>query len=367
MLEMIKVNSDLFLGFTEQQEKLISDLLVEKKVSIAKKLICSTQDHDKVFVLLEGGFDITLHDDAGEYVVATLETPGDFVGGQALWGGGPIASVIARKKTRYYELDVRLLNNHPEVKSVLTQNVSKMAFEKLRDSNENILSNLKHQVFLSKIVSIIFLIACMSVLYNSIWDFLGYKPSLIWSWVYMLLFMPVVMVYIRHSGRSLEYFGVTKKRWMQSLLDGVVASTAFLFLFLLFFYFFIGSSLKQLSGFFEVFLHRVSGVESFLYLIHSYAQEFFARGIMQIGLCELIEAKDSTLRTFVAICMASLAFGITHTPFGFSVVMATILSGIIFGYLYIRTHNLIGVTLFHFFSGTCFFALLTLLGVNAAI
>ena len=111
----------------------------------------------------------------------------------------------------------------------------------------------------------------------------------------------------------------------------------------------------------------MSGFKSLLYFIHSYAQEFLARGVMQVGLCELREVKDSTLRTFIAICMASLAFGITHTPFGFPVVMATILSGIIFGYLYIRTHNLIGVTLFHFFSGMLFFAMLTLLGVNAAI
>ena len=244
MLKMIKVNSDFLIGLTEKQSGLICDSFVEKKASTSKKLICSTQDHDKVFVLIEGSFDITCCNDTGEYVVATLERPGDFVGGQALWSGGPIANVTARKKARYCELDVSLMNNHPEVKSVLTQNVSKMAFEKLHDSNENILSNLKHQVFLSKIVSIIFLVACMSVLYNSLWEFFGYDPSLIWSWLYMLSFMPIVTVYIRHSGRSLEYFGVTKKRWMQSLLDGVVASTAFLFLLLLIFYFFIGSSLK---------------------------------------------------------------------------------------------------------------------------
>ena len=360
---MINIDSGLFSGFTDQQLEVIHDLLVEKEVSTSQRLISVTQYHSKIFVLVKGGFQITRHDDTGDYVVASLEVSGDFVGCQSLWGGKPIANVRVKKGTRYYELDVRLLDDYPQLKSALIENVAQMNFEKLHASNESVLSNLKRRIFLSKLVSMIFLIVCLSVLYNSATHFLGFKPRVIWSWVYMLIFMPLVMVYIRYSGEGLEYFGVTTKRWKQSLLDSLIASVVFLIFFVLLVYFLKGQSLNHVHRVLSIAFH-LGGPGFFLYLFHCYAQEFLARGIMQTGLCKLISVENSKLRLFLAICMASLAFGVIHAPFGFPAVVAVIVFGIIFGYVYVRTGNLIGVTLFHCFSGKCFFALLIVLGMH---
>ena len=146
----------------------------------------------------------------------------------------------------------------------------------------------------------------------------------------------------------------------------IVASVVFLFVFLLFVYFLKGRSIEQVSGVFTI-LSQTSGIGSILYFFHCYAQEFLTVGVMQTGLRKLIGVENCNLRLFLAVCMASLAFGVTHTPFGFPSVFATFVFGIIFGYIYVRSRNLIGVTVFHYFSGTCFFALLTSLGPHPGI
>ena len=98
VVKMINIDSGLFSGFTDQQLEVIRDSLVEKKVSTSQSVISFTQDHSKIFVLIKGGFQITRHDDTGDYVVASLETSGDFVGCQLLWGGKPIANVRVKKE-----------------------------------------------------------------------------------------------------------------------------------------------------------------------------------------------------------------------------------------------------------------------------
>ncbi|MCB1643797.1 MAG: cyclic nucleotide-binding domain-containing protein [Pseudomonadales bacterium] len=95
------------------------------------------------------------------------------------------------------------------------------------------------------------------------------------------------------------------------------------------------------------------------YLLHSYIQELVARGIMQNAIQKFL--RDEKGHRTIIIC--SLAFAVMHVHLGIEFAATTGFAGIIFGYIYLRHGNLLGVTIFHWIIGAIVMRYMTVLQV----
>ena len=146
------------------------------------------------------------------------------------------------------------------------------------------------------------------------------------------------------------HFGIEKVGAYKSFDDGLIFSFVFVLLYCLSILVYSKFSFGFLKQVLLNFVKPSIGL-SMLYLAHCYLQ-----GLIDIG--------SPKVRLFIAVFIASLAFGVTHDNFGFWVMIMTTLAGFVYGYVYVRTNNILGVTIFHFFSGKCFFMLLMALSTH---
>ena len=175
-----------------------------------------------------------------------------------------------------------------------------------------------------------------------------------------------MIYYLYHSREPLSYYGLRVDNVKDSALEGVFLSLVVVMIFSVILYWFGYKLNVTVSSVFSYFFFPSVGV-SFLYFVHSFLQEFLARGVMQTGLYELFPLGSPRKRRVFAIMLASFAFAITHLPFGLYAIIATFLAGIVFGYVYLKHQNLVGVSIFHFITGKCFFMLLMAMGVHSSM
>jgi membrane protease YdiL (CAAX protease family) len=78
-------------------------------------------------------------------------------------------------------------------------------------------------------------------------------------------------------------------------------------------------------------------------------QEFVARGSLQGPLEEFLSSKYKVL---LAILVSNLLFSTMHLFMSLEIALLTFIPGVYFGWLYSRTHNLLGVWIAHAIVGT---------------
>ncbi|MGK7926844.1 MAG: cyclic nucleotide-binding domain-containing protein [Spirulina sp.] len=146
--------------------------------------------------------------------------------------------------------------------------------------------------------------------------------------------------------------GVTKKRLKKSLLDGVILSI-------------IGVlGILGIAGILDLIYPNgqllalfwkplasvvdITSIAKWIYLPHSYVQEFVFRGVMLTSIKEFLSDK----RGIFSVLLAAFFFGINHAPMGLFTIIGTFIGGVILGAIYLRTRNLVGVTILHYIFGS---------------
>ncbi len=143
---------------------------------------------------------------------------------------------------------------------------------------------------------------------------------------------------------SFQEIGITKKNTKQSIIDGVVVSLgAGVLLWII--VAIVDTIVPTLDLTAKLF-QPLPLTFVLIYMAHSYLQEF-VRAAVQIS----IQRFASELKVVYPIVMTSLIFGMVHAPFGTRPIVFAVLGSIVFGFVYQRTHNLIGVSLVHFVFG----------------
>jgi len=89
------------------------------------------------------------------------------------------------------------------------------------------------------------------------------------------------------------------------------------------------------------------------------AQEIINRGFLQTSIERILTGK---YRALTAISTASLIFAVAHLHYAIPTMLATLLGGFFFGWLFHRHGTLVGVSVVHFLLGLLFIDLLRLLG-----
>lgn len=360
---MLELKIPLFENIDPKYHEILESISHVHTASETQVLFKKGVQQEYLYILLEGSFEIVGYDDFGELKVAVLSTFGDVVGESAILGGKTVASVSIKKGTRYYALNASQLKHRSDLRHYLSSKVARRSLNKLSRMYEVEMKNRRERIFISKTVIITFSILCLSVFYSKFTDFIGLRPNILWSWLYLFVFTPLVAIYVKLSKASFAHFGIKKVGAYKSIVDGLIFSFVFVLLYCLSILVYSKFSFGFLEQVFLNFFKPSFGMSA-LYLAHCYLQEFLARGVLQKGLHGLIDIGSPKARLFISVFIASLAFGVTHDNFGFWAMIMTTLAGFVYGYVYVRTNNILGVTIFHFFSGKCFFMLLMALSTH---
>jgi len=194
----------------------------------------------------------------------------------------------------------------------------------------------------------------MAVLVDTLTLKYGINPvSPLYDWSYLVVILVPLLLFMPSFGCSLSDAGVTWKNARQSLIEGSIVSGAVIGLVVSAYYLYrvIHPAVPPL----------LEGVRSpshewtlfhWLYLPQAYLQEFVARGVMQ-GTLKKFWA-DASYAGIIAITVVAFMFAIAHVQRGLLVAFVVFLGGLIFGWLYNRHQNLLGVGLVHYVLGTLF-------------
>jgi membrane protease YdiL (CAAX protease family) len=177
-----------------------------------------------------------------------------------------------------------------------------------------------------------------------------YSPGnqLAWTWGGLILLLFPIICFVKKLEMSPADFGLTINNLKQNISEGLMFS--FFLCSILFFYRYHTLSVGEPLICWKSFL-AFSRLQFYIhistYLIHCYLQEFIVRGVLQ-GLIQKF-FKDSHF--FFPVFLISFLFCAAHIRISFYFAALTFIVSIIFGCIYYRHKNLIGVSIVHYITG----------------
>lgn len=291
---------------------------------------------------------------------------GETFGEMSFLDEGPrTCSVIAQPNTEVYVLSrTQLLENvddAQEIIKIIDEAITYDVSNRLRYWTTQYIANLQEQIdqlkarnnfgllfviLLVMTLIAIFLNSCLDYFFPNFINF--YSLAFIWMQAVIIL-IPTLFLFQKFQ-MSLDEVGVTKRNLKKSLLDGLIFSGIALIL--------VGfivlaidrtTSDNQLTLKLLKFPISLLALKPLTYFIYSYLQQFF-RGLIQTSLQGFIQDKPG----YISVLIAAILFALFHVSLGTKAILITLIAGEIFGLIYLRTYNLIGVSLFHFMLGYLF-------------
>ncbi len=348
------LKSNLFEGLDQEEISRLESISVEHDELVDRRVITKGEFHENIFVLIQGKFQVYELEDDVRHVIAILQEPGDCVGGQSLLGRPANTNVTAAQGSRYFAIAAAEIKREPLLYQKLLNNLSVESFHKLEAANYSLVEQFKEAIVASKILVMCLSSIGVAMLFLSFTAWINFQANVLWSWLFVIAVLPPPVLFIASTRQPFSDFGVTIKNVKQSVSEGFLLAAFFVGLMSL--------VAHLLAGFTHVSVSQIFGEHSYLrigfymYFVHCYMQEFFARGVLQTSLIRILgwngRRNDSAA---LAILFAALVFSVLHYPLGFPFVLATFISGLLFGYLYQRHKNLLGVSLVHFAMGKFLF------------
>lgn len=163
---------------------------------------------------------------------------------------------------------------------------------------------------------------------------------------YCIILIILAIVMIKHAGLPISKFGVTLNKTKQALTEAFIA-TAIVLIAMTLLKIWAVYNLESFKGQPIITLSTINWT-FWAYFLVAPIQEFITRGVLQGSMARLL---CNRYANFWAIIMASILFGVTHTHYSFWLSIASVFSGLLWGYLYTRTENIIGISISHFLLG----------------
>ena len=353
------MKASIFDGLDNQSILHLQSLAKTKLFDEAELIIEKGKIHDFFIILIKGCLDVTDQLGDQKYVVASLSESGEFVGGQSLLGRPASMNVEARGQTECLLFPLAQLSKYPEIFNALVMSSAVDTARKLESTNQSLLLQLKKASTASSTILLCLSGFSIAMIFLSFMASINYPTDGLWSWLFILFVIPPPLIFVAATRQPLATFGVSMNRFGESFFDGIIGSLIVIclaFLAINNFDSYFGVSVSEVVG-----AMRLSSMQTYYYLIHCYLQEFFVRGSIQTSLEEVIQM---AWRKPLAVVLASAIFSVLHYPLGFIPIVATFASGLLFGFVYSRTRNLIGVTLIHYVSGKIFFGIYHALAIK---
>lgn len=170
------------------------------------------------------------------------------------------------------------------------------------------------------------------------------------NWFSSVLYFVVTFVFMMRLGLHYRDFGFTFKNSKQSIKEGsslaLVSVILFTLVSLLGHHFLAWPSKFVSQGFKGLF-----SLSSVAYFAHVILQEVGFRGLYMGSLYRFM----NKMHPFLVIVLSSLVFAVLHAHLGLFGFLAAFFSSLLFGYLYLRHQNLMGVIILHFVLGLILF------------
>lgn len=188
----------------------------------------------------------------------------------------------------------------------------------------------------------IYVLVCFAIgmlinhaLYTHFPDLNLYGILFAWSYLLVLLLPGVFLVWKLNIPWA--RVGVTFSDWRVSVREGLIVSLVVGALF------FMVVMVCQFVGVMDSKSYNYEILTRPQYFLHSYGQEFLARGLLQNSLRRFFDDKNGIL----SVVISSFLFALLHIHFGLVAVAITFVGSLFLGYFYLRHKSLLGVTILH--------------------
>lgn len=206
-------------------------------------------------------------------------------------------------------------------------------------------TKLRNQFGLFYIITLLifFIISCIP-------NTSAYPPGLqiAWTWTGLFLFIPPVLFLVKKIGISRTDLGISLCNLRKNITEGLLFSLCITVIMLIIRYLMISNeeiffSWKSLASF--------SRLQFFLYIctypVHCYLQEFVARGVLQ----GLTGRFFSGTHYMFPVFLVAFLFCAAHIRLSLLFGGLTFIISMLFGYIYYRHKNLLGVSIVHVITG----------------
>jgi len=348
--QKFKQNS-IFLGCKEEEIRAVYSLGHESSIHKDDYLIREGEQAKEIYLVLEGQLEITKRDAQTQLDlhIATLNV-NDIVGELGVLDRGPrSASVRALTEGRLIAIPFDQLQSLAEKNLTFSKiflHITRKVAERLRSSTETTVSTLKTRIILSTfLVEIIAILCIFSFLLASVKQLFKSEAYTIYVTLPLTLFVAIVgLIFVRQFQFPLSQVGITTNRWKQAVYEGIIFTVPVLFLILM--AKFVCILFLPAMPLFKINPHFSLTVVYVLLVVP--LQEVIARGIIQGSLEQFLSVKYQKLTSIV---MADLMFSSFHVILSLFFGVIVFLPGLYFGWLYSRTHNLMGVWIAHALVG----------------
>ena len=303
-----------------------------------------------LFLLLSGRAHAVRKDAEGVEVRLNEVTEGDCLGELAfLDGGARSASIKAADPCETVRIEVGEIKN-PATEAELKAALATVVVRRVRSLSNEMLEAMREQLEARERQNqfghiLLFTIAIFAIsttlLYLVAEDYVDdvYDPG--FSWQTVLAFSLPCIAIIRYLKIPLAQLGIRREgawraTWESVLLCSVLSVPAAIYLL------FISEPTPP-----EDRPVQINTLFLLQYFAHTVVQELGARGLMQ-GMFVRFLADERGHR---AVFLTSTIFASLHITFGIDAVVLTFFVSFLFGYVYLRHQNLIGVIIVHYWLG----------------
>ncbi|MCX5843440.1 MAG: cyclic nucleotide-binding domain-containing protein [Deltaproteobacteria bacterium] len=364
----------LIAGLKQEQIRALFSISHEITLNKGEYLLREGDPANEMFIIMEGSLEVSKYDMKykQEYVINTLHA-GDSVGELALLDTGPrSASIRAKTFTCLRKLpfaDIHeIANKDNAILSIifeLSKNISKRlrcTTDVARDALEKQVDEYKTRVAMGNFIVNVIIALCL-IAFGL--DGLKYAMSIAPTSSYVtipLTFSLLIFTYFLMKSSNLPWssFGLTFTNLKRSVYEGIgftcIIMVLIIGLKLTLIHFIPAYEGRSLIEPYALFKnpadHTIEVWLTFLViygLLVSPLQELMARGALQ-GLLEQFLAGEHKI--LLSIIASNLIFSTAHLFMSFQIGILVFVGGLYLGWLYSRTHNLVGVWVAHWLLGS---------------
>jgi CRP/FNR family cyclic AMP-dependent transcriptional regulator len=371
------LQNELFSGLTEEEIQAVYSRTKQVVLNPGDYLVHEGDPAKELFIILDGAVEVIRVDPKTKecHPITTLKK-GEIVGEFALIDQGKRsatvqASKIAHLRSLSFEDLKELAHSNQNFFSIYIK-ISENLTRKLRHTNDAIFHAAKRELENSRIhehmgrflIYVIFLLSLLTYVLPWLQKEIEHVSNTSYVAIPMIVFLSIfVFELIKFSHFPLYVFGITMDGWKKALSEGILFSIPILALPVLVKWILI----QFVPGWeghplFEPYAtiqnpedHNLIYwlIANLVYCAFVPVQELTARGLLQGLMEQFLVGKR---RVLIAIVLSNLMFSSLHVIFSAEVGFLVFCMGLYWGWMYHRTHNLIGVIISHCILGTWFFA-----------
>jgi CRP-like cAMP-binding protein/membrane protease YdiL (CAAX protease family) len=359
------LRSELFDEFTDSEQNSLQGMLEHRIYKAGETVLEEGAMDEDIYLLKSGLLDVTKF--TGKSHQTVDEISGEtYFGDQAFLDGSPrSASIKTKVETELFILSKQAVLEHPDHEKLLNKlyrNIAMINSIRLKHSAssyavtmEKEINLLTEKTYFDKFIITIFICFAITQVVTSM-IYSVYQNvnvfSEMFTWAYLIILVGPFIYFASKSGEPWSAFGVTLNNWKKALFEGILFSLGMIGIVV------FGLIIVSYMGYLNLEdvtwqdLTKNFTITSPLYFFHSYGQEFVARGVLQNALQKFLNDQ----RGLKSVIMTAFIFGLSHILYGPQLIIASLISGIMFGLVFLRHKNLIGSTIVHFIMGMVAFS-----------